>query len=176
MQINQALKFWKCISGIDFFFKWNWEINKVIQSKNNCLKSSIEQVDQTFQLYRALVVTNWPKWSPLSPNNFSKNHRWNIFSNISSGQQYLSSDIKKSCQNWLVKKSKFVWKNPPRAKIFRYFCYESWNNNFASFRLEHQNLVKKAPSKMASLKVEICLKKPTPSKNIPLLLLRKLEQ
>ena len=37
---------------------------------------------------------------------------------------------------------------------------------------------KKIPSKMASLKVEICLKKkkPTPSTNIPLLSYRKSEQ
>ena len=57
-------------------------------------------------------------------------HRWNIFSNLSSRQQYLSNDIKKFRQKWLVKKSKFVWrkKNPPRAQIFRYFRIKSRNN------------------------------------------------
>ena len=58
-------------------------------------------------------------------------HRWNIFSNLSSGQQYFLNDIKKFRQKWLVKKSKFVWrkKNPPRAQIFRYFHIESRNKN-----------------------------------------------
>ena len=37
-------------------------------------------------------------------------HRWNIFSNLSSGQQYLLNDIKNFRQKWLVKKSKFVWR------------------------------------------------------------------
>ena len=57
-------------------------------------------------------------------------HRKNIFLNLSSGQQYLSNDIKKFHQKWLVKKSKFVWrkKNPHRAQIFRYFRIESRNN------------------------------------------------
>ena len=63
-------------------------------------------------------------------------HRWNIFSNLSSGQQYLLNDIKKFRQKRLVKKSKFVWrkKNPPRAQIFRYFRTESRNNKIARIR------------------------------------------
>ena len=85
------------------------------------------------ELYCALIVPNWskwPKWKSLNPHNFTKNdHRWNIFSNLSSGQQYLLNDIKKFRQNSLVNKSKFVWrkKNPPRAQIFRYFRIESRN-------------------------------------------------
>ena len=45
-------------------------------------------------------------------------------------QQYLSNDINKFRQKWLVKKSKFVWrkKNPHRAQIFRYFRIKSLNN------------------------------------------------
>ena len=35
-------------------------------------------------------------------------HRCSIFSNLGSGQQYLSNDIKKIRQKWLVKQSKFV--------------------------------------------------------------------
>ena len=43
------------------------------------------------------------------------NHRWNIVSNLGSGQQYLSNDMNKIRQKWLFKKSKFVWrkKNHP---------------------------------------------------------------
>ena len=57
------------------------------------------------------MVPNWPKWQSLNPRNFTKNdHRWNIFSNLSSGQQWLLNDLKKFRQKWLVKKSKFVWR------------------------------------------------------------------
>ena len=77
------------------------------------------------------------------PHNFTKNdHRWNIFSNLSSGQQYLSNDIKKFRQKWLDKKSKFVWrkkKNPPRAQIFRYFRIESRNNHNNNNHNENKN-------------------------------------
>ena len=67
-----------------------------------------------------------PKMAIFKPPNFTKNdHSWNIFSNSSSGQQYFSNDIKKFRQNWLVKKSKVVWrKNPPRAQKLRYFRIE----------------------------------------------------
>ena len=38
--------------------------------------------------------------------------------------------LKKFRQNWLVKKSKIVWrKKPTQAQMFRYFCYKSRNNN-----------------------------------------------
>ena len=83
-------------------------------------------------IYRALIVPNWPKWQSLNPHNFTKNdHGWNIFSNLSSGQQYLLNDKKRFRQKWLVKKSKLVWRkrNPPRAQIFRYFRIESRNKN-----------------------------------------------
>ena len=39
--------------------------------------------------YRALNVPNWPKWLFL---NAWLNEKRNIFSNLSSGQQYLSND------------------------------------------------------------------------------------
>ena len=56
-----------------------------------------------------VIVPNWPKWQSLKPQNFRKNdHRYNIFSNLSSKQQNLSNDIKNFRQKWLVKKSKFA--------------------------------------------------------------------
>ena len=65
-------------------------------------------------MYRALIVPNWPKWQSLYHHYFTKNdHKWNIFSNVSSGQQYFSKDIKKFRQKWLIKKSKFVWRKKP---------------------------------------------------------------
>ena len=36
-----------------------------------------------------------------------------LFSNLSSGQQYLLIAKKKFCQKWLVKKSKFFWRKKP---------------------------------------------------------------
>ena len=69
----------------------------------------------------------WPEWQPSNADNFTKNdHRLNIFSNLSSGQQYLFNDSSKIRQKKLVKKWKFTEeKNPPRAQIFRYFWNES---------------------------------------------------
>ena len=58
------------------------------------------------------------KMAIFKPHNFTKNdHRWNIFSNFSSGQKYFLNDIETVRQKWLVKKSKFVWKeNHPEHK------------------------------------------------------------
>ena len=48
------------------------------------------------EIYRALILPNWPKWQSLNPLNFTKNdHRLIIFSNLSSGQQYFLNGTKK---------------------------------------------------------------------------------
>ena len=62
-------------------------------------------------------------------------NKMHLFSNSSSEQQYILNDIKKFCHKRLVQMSKLVWrKNPAREQIFRYFRYESRNNNrFAHF-------------------------------------------
>ena len=73
-----------------FIWRINWRINMTLTVPN---------------------WSKWPKWQSLNPHNFTKNdHRWNIFSNLSSGQQYFLNDIKRFRQKWLVKKSKFVWR------------------------------------------------------------------
>ena len=106
-----------------------WSSNNIKKTKFNKIKW--EFIFLKFEIFfKLLIVPNWPKWQSLNPHNFTKiDHRWFIFSNLSSGRQYFSNDVKKFRQKWLVKKSKFVWrkKNPPRAQIFRYFCIESRN-------------------------------------------------
>ena len=53
---------------------------------------------------RALIIPNWPKWQSLNPCNFTKMITGKIiFSNLGSGQQYLSNDIKKFHQNGQLK-------------------------------------------------------------------------
>ena len=65
-------------------------------------------------LMRYISRVNCPKLAEMAifkPPNFTKNdHTWNIFSKLSSGQQYFSNDKIKFRQKWLVKKSKFVWR------------------------------------------------------------------
>ena len=62
------------------------------------IKSPLTRLER--EIYRALIVSNWPKTPSLKPHNFLKNsHRKNIFSNLSSGQQYLLNDLKNSVRN-----------------------------------------------------------------------------
>ena len=80
------------------------------------------------------LVMSWPKWQSLNPHNFTKNdHRWNIFSNLSSGQQSLL----KFRQKWLVNKSKFGWRKKPNpnTNFFLYFHIESRNNKILFFEV-----------------------------------------
>ena len=78
-------------------------------------------------LIKKLLIS---KWHSLDPLNYAKNYqRWNIVSFSSSRQQFLSNDVRKFCQKWLVEGSKFVWKKKPSP---------STNNQLLSLRKSKQ--------------------------------------
>ena len=75
-------------------------------------------------IYCALIVPTWLKRQSLNHHNFTKKvHRWNIFSNLSSKQQYFLIDIKVH----------YFWSNMARTTII-------WVKNS---QLKSQNCLKK---------------------------------
>ena len=57
----------------------------------------------TYKVTRLLKIEICCQWQSVSPLNFMKNdHRWNIFSSLSSGQQFLTNGFKNFCQKEVV--------------------------------------------------------------------------